>query len=50
MKKHLKVILLIISITFLQINLSYSNEDAPLYQVFHTMKYMILLNQLIEQF
>ncbi len=30
MKKHLKVILLIISFSFLQINLSYSNEDEPL--------------------
>ena len=30
MKKHLKVILLIISISFLQISSSYSNEDASL--------------------
>ena len=29
MKKHLKVILLIISVTFLQITTSYSNEDVP---------------------
>ena len=28
MKKHLKAILLIISISFLQINLSYSDEDV----------------------
>ena len=28
MKKHLKAILLIISISFLQINSSYSNEDV----------------------
>ena len=30
MKKHLKVILLIISVTFLQIPLSYSNEEETL--------------------
>ena len=30
MKKHLKVILLIISVSFLQISLSHSNEDTSM--------------------